>query len=131
MKLRVVLLSITLVACSVPLWADEHHEHFSANEKLGTVSFPISCDAAVQKPFERGVALLHSFWYDEAQKQFADIAAKDPNCAMAYWGQAMSVYHELWSRPTESDLKEGQQWMEKAQSLHAKTERERDYVAAL
>jgi len=131
MKLRLSLLSITLLICSTALWSDEHHEHFNPSEKLGTVSFPTSCAPAVQKAFERGVALLHSFWYDEAQHQFAEVAAKDPNCAMAYWGQAMSLWHELWSRPTPADLTQGWEWMEKAQALKAKTQREHDYIDAL
>ena len=59
-------------------------------EKLGTVSFAVSCSAVVRAPFNRGVALLHDFWYDEAQRQFKRIAAHDPACAMAYWGIAMS-----------------------------------------
>ncbi len=131
MKLRLSLLTITLLMCSVALWSDEHHEHFNAKEKLGTVSFPTSCAPAVQKPFERGVALLHSFWYDEAQHQFAEVASKDPNCAMAYWGESMSLWHELWSRPTPPDLKQGWEWMQKAQTLKPKTQRESDYVDAL
>ncbi len=131
MKLCVVALTIALVAASPALWADEHHEHFHAGEKLGTVSFPTSCDASVQKSFERGVALLHSFWYDEAQRQFQEVVEKDPKCAMGYWGEAMSLYHELWSRPSEADLKQGWELMQKAQIAGAKTERERDYIGAL
>ena len=131
MKFRAVLLTIAIFVCSHSSWCDEHHEHFNPNEKLGTVSFPTSCDASVQKSFERGVALLHSFWYDEAERQFTEIVAKDPQCAMAYWGQAMSVYHELWGRPSAGDLTQGWKWLQKAQALHAKTERERDYIDAL
>jgi tetratricopeptide (TPR) repeat protein len=131
MKLRLVLLTIAFLVYSRALWPDEHHEHFNANEKLGTVSFPTSCNPAVQKSFERGVALLHSFWYDEAQRQFKEVADKDPQCAMAYWGEAMSLYHELWSRPSAADLKQGWELMQKAQVIAAKTERERDYIDAL
>src|SRR5688572_33312456 len=69
------------------------HQHHQANpEKLGTITFPNSCAPASQKPFARGVALLHSFWYAEAEKAFLDIAAADPSCAMAHWGVAMSTY---------------------------------------
>ena len=66
-------LSLLALLCffAMPSLADEghHHEDLSAAQ-LGTVNFPVSCAAAVQKPFERGVALLHSFWYEEAEKQF-------------------------------------------------------------
>jgi tetratricopeptide (TPR) repeat protein len=101
------------------------------SEKLGTVSFPTSCSADVQKSFERGVALLYSFEYDDSENQFKQVAAKDPQCAMAYWGQAMSLYHPLWSHPSKDDLKHGSQLMEKAQSLQPRTKRERDYIDAL
>ena len=131
MKSRLALLTIVLLLVSPALWADEHHEHFNPNEKLGTVSFPTSCDASVQKSFERGVALLHSFWYDEAQRQFTEVVEKDPKCAMGYWGEAMSLYHQLWSRPSDADLKRGWELMQKAQIAGAKTERERDYIGAL
>src|SRR5215470_2955326 len=111
MKLWPDLLTIALVVASPAIWGDEHHEHFNPKEKLGTVSFPTSCEASVQKPFERGVALLHSFWYDEAQRQFKEVMEKDTKCAMAYWGEAMGLYHELWSRPSDADLKQGWELM--------------------
>src|SRR5258708_27215763 len=76
------------------LLAQEHHQS-DPDERLGTVSFPISCASDAQKPFERGVALLHSFEYEEAGDQFQPGAASDPQCAMAEWGQAMSLYHQL------------------------------------
>jgi tetratricopeptide (TPR) repeat protein len=85
----------------------------------------------VQRPFERGVALLHSFWYDEADKQFQQVADQDPQCAIAYWGEAMSLFHQLWSRPEESDLKEGWDLIRKGQAIGAKTQRERDYIDGL
>jgi hypothetical protein len=77
-----VLLSLCLIS---PVLADDegHHHEDLAEQQLGTVHFPVSCAAAVQKPFERGVALLHSFWYEEAEKEFAQIAKDDPKCAMA------------------------------------------------
>ena len=109
----------------------ETHHHAEPVEKLGTVSFPISCRAEMQRPFERGVALLHSFWYDEAEKQFAEIARKDPQCAMAYWGEAMSFYHQLWDRPDDAHLKRGWELVQKAEATGAKTERERGYIEAL
>jgi tetratricopeptide (TPR) repeat protein len=77
------------------------------------------------------VALLHSFWYEEAQKQFEQIAKDDPQCAMADWGVAMSLWHQLWNHPIEAVLKQGREEVKKAQSLHPKTERERDYVNAI
>ncbi len=125
-----------LIACllgSVVVLADDEagHRHHDADEQLGTVSFPTSCAPAVQKSFERGVALLHSFWYDEAEKQFAEVAQKDPKCAMAHWGVAMTFYHQLWSRPDDATLKRGWQEIQKAQAAGTKTAREREYIVAL
>src|SRR5580704_11546943 len=105
--------------------------HHDASEKLGTVSFPISCAPDSQKPFERGVALMHSFGYEEAQSQFVEITKKDSACAMAHWGVALSLFHQIWERPDEPALKRGWSEMEQAQKLDAKTDRERGYIFAL
>ncbi|HEV2728588.1 MAG TPA: hypothetical protein VGV15_01030, partial [Terriglobales bacterium] len=131
MKLSTALACFVLFASLVPVNAEEQHQHFDSNEKLGTVSFPTSCAPSAQKPFERGIALLHSFWYDEANKQFQRVAEDDPKCAMAEWGQAMSLYHQLWSRPDSADLKRGWSLLRKAHGIGAKTARERDYIEAL
>jgi tetratricopeptide (TPR) repeat protein len=90
----------------------------------------MSCAPAVRAPFNRGVALLHDFWYDEAERQFTRIAARDPACAMAYWGIAMSSYHQIWDRPDADTLAKGWAQMQKASALHAGTARERAYIAA-
>jgi hypothetical protein len=103
----------------------------ASNERLGTVSFPVSCAASSQAPFNRGVALLHDFWYEEARSQFDQLANSDPGCAMAHWGVAMSVFHQIWDRPDADDIKLGWAQMQKAQSLTAGTEREDAYIAAL
>jgi tetratricopeptide (TPR) repeat protein len=101
------------------------------NERLGTVSFAVLCKASSQAPFDRGVALLHDFWYEESQPQFERIVATDPGCAMAHWGIAMSVFHQIWDRPGPASMKLGWAEMQKAQAAGAKTERERAYIAAL
>ncbi|MGA8111516.1 MAG: hypothetical protein WB974_18900 [Acidobacteriaceae bacterium] len=100
-------------------------------ERLGKVSFAVSCAPGEQASFNRGVALLHDFWYAEAGPQFERIVAADPGCAMAHWGIAMSAFHQIWDRPDAARLELGSAEVEKAQALGAKTERERDYVAAL
>jgi hypothetical protein len=132
MKIRSCLLSLALVFSSIWLLADdEGHHHLGPNEKLGAVSFPTSCAPSVQKSFERGVALLHSFEYETANAQFVEVAQKDPQCAMAYWGQAISFYHQLWGRPSPADSRRGWELVQKAQTISAKTQRERDYIDAL
>lgn len=99
-------------------------------ERLGTVSFPISCEVSSQAPFNRGVALLHDFWYTEAQRQFERIVQSDPNCAMAHWGVAMSLFHQIWARPDTDTMKLGWSQMQAAQNLPA-NQRERAYITTL
>ncbi len=109
---------------------DQQHDH-ARPEKLGTITFPISCAPASQAPFARAVALLHSFWYDEAEKVFAAVAAADPSCAMAHWGVAMSLYHPIWAAPTPAEVTRGRAAVDKAVAAGAPTEREKAYVAAV
>jgi tetratricopeptide (TPR) repeat protein len=131
-KQGLLLLSALLLLLSGHVLADDMHQHYDLNAKLGAVSFPVpSCSAEVQKPFERGVALLHSFWYEEAENQFKAVAAEDPHCAMAYWGEAISLYHQLWNRPDDATVKAGWELVQKAQTIGAKTPRERGYIDAM
>jgi len=97
---------------------------------LGSVNFPISCAPAVQSTFNKGVALLHSFQYQEAEQTFTQVAQQDPTCAMAYWGKAMSLYHQLWDWPSADTLKQGLQDTIQAQKLRAQTDRERMYIVS-
>ena len=99
-----------------------HHEPLSA-EQLGTVHFAISCSPAAQKSFTTGVALLHSFWYSEAEKQFKQTAKTDPGCAMAHWGIAMSSWHQLWDHPEKAAVSRGLKDLGKAKKLDARTDR--------
>ena len=119
---------------SIPAVADEEHHHPAGDpEKLGSVSFSTSCAPDVQKQFQRGVAMLHSFWYEEAERAFTDVAKADPHCAMAQWGIAMSYFHPIWDArgPDAAILKKGAEAVEKAKAASAKTDRERDYIAAI
>jgi tetratricopeptide (TPR) repeat protein len=101
-----------------------------ADERLGSVDFPESCLPAVHAGFNRGIALLHDFWYDEAEPQFERIVKADPSCSMAHWGIAMSLFHQIWDRPNEAVMSRGWAEMQAAQAHPAKTGREREYVAA-
>jgi len=110
-----------------------HHHHEDMTEaQLGTVHFPVSCAANVQKPFARGVALLHSFWYEEAEKEFVNIAKDDPKCAMAHWGIAMSIWHQLWDSPNAKVIARGIDEVNAADKLEGSaTPREKGYIAAI
>ena len=112
--------------------AAQHTDHrHDPSEKLGDVNFTVSCTPQAQKQFNRAVAWLHSFEYEEAAKVFNEVATSDPQCGMAYWGVAMTSYHPLWAAPTADELKHGWNAVEKAQQIGARTQRERDYIAAL
>ncbi len=129
---RVALAFVVVAVFAVLAMADEDHHHEELTvEQLGTVHFPVSCSASSQKAFERGVALLHSFWYEEAEKEFQQISKDDGSCAMAHWGVAMSLWHQLWDHPNAATVKRGMAELKKAQSLHPATDRERDYITAL
>jgi hypothetical protein len=129
---RVALVFTVVVLFAFGVAADEGHHHEElTTDQLGTVHFPVSCAAEVQKPFERGVALLHSFWYEEAKKEFEQIAKDDPKCAIAHWGIAMSIWHQLWNQPDAATIKRGNDEVKNARSLHPKTDRERDYITAM
>ena len=99
--------------------------------KVGEVDFPTSCGAAAQKKFNQAVWILHSFWYDEAVKAFTVVTEIEPGCAMGYWGIAMSHWYPLWYPPNSAALKAGSDAVEKAMTAGPKTDRERDYIAAI
>jgi len=103
-----------------------------AKETLGTVEFRVSCNAAAQRLFTRGAALLHSFTYEESAEAFRGAVVQDPRCAMAHWGLAMTEYHPLWEpHPGPVELQRGAAEIQKARELKPGTPREKDYVEAL
>src|SRR5262249_27025372 len=117
-------------AQSQPTMAAQEHEH-PVPEKLGTVKFPVSCSTDVQQEFERAVALLHSFAYSAAEKAFRAVLAKDPNCAMAHWGVAMTYFHQLWDPYlTPEDAVRGQMEIDRTKGV-AGSDRERGFIEAL
>lgn len=128
MTARFLLLAAALGTSSATLRAQEHHH---AGPELGRVRFPTSCRPEAQPPFERGVALLHSFWYERATEAFQEAARADSTCAMAAWGLAMSYLHPLWPPSPPSALKPGAAAVERALALKPPTERERAYTEAI
>ncbi len=124
------------LAQDMPGMAQHHHHDDAAAlkpEQLGSVHFPVSCVPATQTGIERGIALLHSFGYVEAERQFRAVVKADPRCAMAHWGIAMSQFHELWGRPDEAAIKTGQDEITQAEKLAKQsiTSREKGYIGAL
>jgi tetratricopeptide (TPR) repeat protein len=131
--MRRLLLSIGLIVVTLlapAIRAQEHAHAHGEMEALGKVNFPTSC-RNVDAEFTRAVALLHSFGYEEARRAFEAVAAKDPACAMAYWGIAMTWYHPIWAPPNSQELAAGTAAAKKATELGATNERERGLVAAI
>src|SRR5204862_7154764 len=124
MNSRVLTLALALILLAAPAVGS------ADGDKLGSVHFPTSCAPAVQADFERAVALLHSFWYEEALKAFTAVTTADATCAMGYWGIAMSVYYPLWQPPSPAMLQKGTAALEKTRGVNA-TPREKDYIAAI
>ena len=125
-----LLLAGVCAALAAPVVAQ--HEHPAGDPgRLGKVNFPVSCDPAVQAQFSSAVAMLHSFWFEKASETFAAVGEKDLTCGMAYWGIAMTHWHQIWEAPGPADLKAGKAALEKADTAGAKTQRERDYIAAI
>jgi hypothetical protein len=123
---------VVLATAATPVARQDQHDHGSPTGRLGTVHFATSCSSAVAKELDRGVALLHSFWFSAAIDAFNGVLKSDPGCAMAQWGIAMS----WWGNPfggfrSPQALQSGLAAVEKAKSMSPKTERERAYIAAV
>jgi len=117
---RIIAAATLVLAWCAAVYASEDGQHsHPAPEKLGKVDFGTTCSAAVTSQFERGVALLHSFAYADAERAFRDVAARDANCPIARWGVAMSLYHQLWEPPSGADLEEGARQLELALASRA------------
>src|SRR5437763_880993 len=131
MKNALVRIAIVVVCSALLVWAPVDAAAQTAGDKFGTVRFPTSGSAAVQPQFERAVAILHSFFYPESVKAFEAVVAADPDCAMAYWGLAISQRPNPLVPPWAAEgLKRGLDAIQKGKTL-ARTERERDWLTAL
>ena len=99
---------------------------------LGSVAFPVSCSAEAATTMRRGIALLHHMTFTEAAGVFETAAEQDPDCALAYWGMAMTPLHPLWPDvPSEQNLERGWVLLQEARAVGLQTPREEGYVTAL
>jgi hypothetical protein len=131
MKRMILSLIVGVLSSALALTAQEKPRDA---EKLGNVHFPVSCLPATQPQFDRAVAMLHSFWYPQGLNAFAEIAKTDPSCAMVYWGIAISRRaNPMVGAPGAGPdaLKDAVEAASKARLAGAKTQRERDYIAAI
>ena len=113
------------ISFSLPLAAQP------AAEALGKVNFETSCTPEAQVAFNRGMLFQHSFWYRASQRSFEDALKADPNCGIAFWGIALSLLWNPHTAPPPRNLGDGASALDKAANVGTKTERERDYLAAL
>lgn len=132
--MRTLILIVLSAALLAPVLAQEehHHDEMLMGGSYGTVRFPTSCAPAVQGNFQRAVAILHSFGYENARAAFEEVGKKDPKCAMAWWGVAMTQYHGLWEQIWPA---EGKAAVDKArgvaQANPKTTAREKAYIEAI
>jgi hypothetical protein len=120
------LVAVTALGPSTPANAQEN-----ADQKLGTVHFATSCNETAQRRFDRAMRYQHSFWYAESKEIYQDALKADPECAIAYWGIALSLLSNPHGAIPTPNLPLGLAAIEKAKTVGAKTERERDYIDAL
>jgi len=118
------------LAFAVPLATQMPEERGGHAEQLGRVRFTTTCGGAARSGVEHGVAYLHSFWYEKAAEAFTAAAAADSSCAMAFWGQAMSLLHPLWTPPSTADARVAIVAIDRGLAA-AKSTRERDYLSAI
>jgi Tfp pilus assembly protein PilF len=102
-----------------------------SDQRLGRVHFETSCNEVAQRRFDRGMRYQHSFWYRQSKAIFEEVLNADPECAIAYWGIALSLLYNPHAPPPAENLPLGLAALQKAKAVGAKTQRERDYVDAL
>src|SRR5262245_4378695 len=127
----VLALSTVVERHEAAIAQSDHGDHASGGS-FGTVHFETSCSPAVSQQFDRAVAMLHSFFYPETEKAFLAIAEREPTCAMAYWGVAISQRINPLTAPFPPQmLQQGWEAIERARAANARTQRERDWIEAL
>jgi hypothetical protein len=103
----------------------------SADQKLGEVHFATSCNPTAQAAFDKAMLYQHSFWYRASQRAFEAALNADPDCAIAYWGMALSLLWNPHAPPPAKNLADGAAALAKGKAVGAKTQRERDYIDTL
>ena len=133
MKFRTFVLLTTALLAIAALSQDSQPEHSSCNseEGFGRVHMDVSCFAKVAGDFDRALALLHNFWYVRALERFEEVSKKDPGCAMAYWGAAMTYNHPFWDPPSQTDETAAWTLVQKGLSAPESSAREKLYMAAV
>ena len=129
-------LALGLSLCPLPGQTQQHHDHTHggtppAPATLGQVHFPVSCTPEAQAAFDEAMKLQHSFWYEAAGEAFRRVRARDPDCVMAYWGEAMALLVNPFTVTTAANLRGGRALLAEARRIGAKSEREAGFIEAL
>ncbi len=121
-----------LALTPLPAMAQDGHDHdHGSPAEVGRVDFPSTCNAAAGQELGRAVALLHSFWYEEAGRSFGEVIRADPSCALGYWGRAQSRLHPLWAPPSPAEFAASVEDARQAVRLSRPGSRERAYADAI
>lgn len=125
-------LAAALIAASLGLFAHTRlfAQHGHGSEGVGTTHMETSCTPAAQAQFDRALALLHNFWYARALTQFEEVQKTDPQCAIAYWGAALTYNHPFWDQPSPDDLKAAWAHVQEGLKAASKSDREHMYLLA-
>ena len=133
MRPLILALAITALSSATAHAQPASHDHSSAalEEGLGRAHMETSCASTVTAEFDRSLALLHNFWYARALEHFAQVAKDDPECAMAYWGAAMTYNHPFWDPPSHADETAAWALVQKGMAAQKASAREKLYLAAV
>jgi tetratricopeptide (TPR) repeat protein len=133
MRPLILALAITALSCATAHAqpASQNHSSEGLEEGLGQVHMETSCASTVTAEFDRSLALLHNFWYARALEHFTQVAKDDPECAMAYWGAAMTYNHPFWDPPSQADEAAAWALVQKGMAAQKASARERLYLAAV
>lgn len=126
--------SVLTFITTILIWSGSaFSQHHSSNhdKSVGKIDFKISSNTEAEDQFNYSLAMLHHMMYDHSEKGFRKVLEFDSNCAMAYWGIAMSYFHPLWYKPEEKDLRKGWEAVVKAKELNPPTEKEKDFISAI
>jgi tetratricopeptide (TPR) repeat protein len=129
--MRKALIAVTLACAATFVASGSGLAQENADQKLGTVHFATSCNETAQRRFDRAMRYQHSFWYSASRDIYQEALNADPDCAIAYWGIALSLLNNPHGAIPAPNLPLGLSAIEKAKAIGAKTQRERDYIDAL
>src|SRR5262249_53333980 len=128
---RIQILAVTTALATLGLATPAVPQGAEQDRQLGNVHFATSCNEVAQRRFDRAMRYQHSFWYQQSRELFQTVADADAECGIAYWGIALSLWNNPHGEPPAPNRAAALAAIEKAKSVGAKSERERDFINAL